>query len=127
LILRRHQEEGVYVLDFALRSWPPREPVCIRWNYPQWERAADLDPSALWTGRKPKKDAPAAEEWNAERLAALCTAPMTPAASVLLRATNTGLSRAKASMWLTEALHKGLLREFRGPGKGGAKLVSPPP
>ena len=48
LILRRHQEDGAYVLDVAVRSWPPAAPLCLRWRFPQWELAPDLDPAALW-------------------------------------------------------------------------------
>ncbi len=48
LILRRHQEEGAYVLDLVMRSWPPLEPFCVRWHHPLWELAEDLDPADLW-------------------------------------------------------------------------------
>ena len=79
LILRRHQEEGVYVVDAALRSWPPTSPFCIRWHYPLWELAPDLDPAELWKPRKAvKKDETPFEAWDVQRFAALCPAEPTP-------------------------------------------------
>ncbi len=50
LILRRHQEEGAYVLDLVMRSWPAAPPFCIRRRFPLWELAEDLDPAELMEG-----------------------------------------------------------------------------
>jgi AAA domain len=36
LILRPHQEPGCVVLDAAVRSWPPVEPIGLRWQFPLW-------------------------------------------------------------------------------------------
>ena len=47
LILRRHEEQDVVVMDAAVRSWPPRAPRCLRWVWPVWEPVDDLDPTAL--------------------------------------------------------------------------------
>lgn len=30
VVLRPHEEDGVAVLDAAVRSWPPIEPMCMR-------------------------------------------------------------------------------------------------
>lgn len=47
LVLREHTEAGVYVLEAAVRSFPPVEQVCVRFRHPVWEIATDLDPAQL--------------------------------------------------------------------------------
>ena len=47
LILRKHEQDDVVVLDAAVRSWPPVQPRCLRWAFPVWMPADDLDPEAL--------------------------------------------------------------------------------
>lgn len=47
LILRRHEEEDAVVMEAAVRSWPPIPPRCLRWAWPVWMPADDLDPMAL--------------------------------------------------------------------------------
>jgi len=47
LILRRHEEEDAVVMEAKVRSWPPRPPRCLRWAWPVWTPADDLDPTAL--------------------------------------------------------------------------------
>ncbi len=53
LVLREHQEPDCIVLDGAVRSWKPLEPTVLRWRFPVWDVAADLDPAAL---KKPKTE-----------------------------------------------------------------------
>lgn len=45
--LRQHQEDGAVTLDAAPRSFPPLESVALRWEFPVWRLAPDLDPSDL--------------------------------------------------------------------------------
>jgi hypothetical protein len=47
LILRAHKEPGAVVLDAAVRSWPPLVPVALRWTFPVWNPADDLDAADL--------------------------------------------------------------------------------
>lgn len=47
LILRRHEEEDAVVMEAAVRSWPPMPPRCLRWAWPVWTPADDLDPAML--------------------------------------------------------------------------------
>jgi len=47
LVLRRHEEEDAVVMEAAVRSWPPVPPRCLRWAWPVWMPADDLDPAAL--------------------------------------------------------------------------------
>lgn len=54
LVLRPHEENGVVVLDAAVRSWPPLVSRCLQWQFPVWEPADDLDPTQL-RAEKPKR------------------------------------------------------------------------
>jgi hypothetical protein len=47
LILREHDEENAAVLEVALRSFAPVEPMALRWAFPVWVPAPDLDPKQL--------------------------------------------------------------------------------
>ena len=47
LVLRRHEEEDAVIMEAAVRSWPPVPPRCLRWAWPVWMPADDLDPTAL--------------------------------------------------------------------------------
>ena len=51
LVLRPHEEEGVVVAEAAVRSFPPMEPICLRWEYPLWLPEPTADPRKL---RQPK-------------------------------------------------------------------------
>ncbi len=61
LVLRQHEEEGCVVLEAAVRSFAPVEPIGLRWEFPVWTRAWTLDTGAL-KGRKTR-----AEERKDER------------------------------------------------------------
>ena len=47
LVLRRHKEEGVVVMDSVVRSFRSSSPVCLRWDFPLWRRDDSLDPPQL--------------------------------------------------------------------------------
>ena len=47
VVLREHQEPNCVVLDAALRSFPPIEPVVLRWNFPLWIPDDSLDAGKL--------------------------------------------------------------------------------
>lgn len=36
VVLREHEDDGLAVLDAAVRSFPPLEPVALRWEFPLW-------------------------------------------------------------------------------------------
>jgi hypothetical protein len=48
LIVRPHQAENVAVVEAVVRSWPPVERFCIRWEYPAWQLEPEADPRKLW-------------------------------------------------------------------------------
>lgn len=76
LVLRPHEEPGAVVLDAAVRSWPPIQPVCLRWSFPVWNVDHSLDPELLKPerprrSRQRKGDArpekPPEPEWDVDR------------------------------------------------------------
>lgn len=44
LVIRPHAEEGLSVLDAAVRSFPPVEPQTIEFNFPLWRAAMSVEP-----------------------------------------------------------------------------------
>jgi hypothetical protein len=43
----RHEEEGAFAVEFTLRNLPPVAPFVVRWEWPMFHRAAELDPARL--------------------------------------------------------------------------------
>ena len=52
-----HENEGCYIIDSVVRSFPPTQPFVARWDYPHWVLSEDLDASrAAKPGIKKKCD-----------------------------------------------------------------------
>ncbi len=66
LMLTRHEEKNAFVLETTLRNFAPLAPFVVRWEFPVFSRADDLDPQKLQQsgGRTPKHE-------NKELLAAI--------------------------------------------------------
>ena len=47
VILRHHKEKGCVVMESVVRSFPSVEPLCLRWNWPLWNRDDNLNPEDL--------------------------------------------------------------------------------
>jgi AAA domain-containing protein/DnaB helicase-like protein len=47
LVLREHEDNGACVFDGKVRSFAPIEPFSLRWTFPLWALADDLDPTKL--------------------------------------------------------------------------------
>ena len=47
VILRRHKEQGVVVMESVVRSFASVKPLCLRWNWPLWNPDASLNPDEL--------------------------------------------------------------------------------
>jgi AAA domain/DnaB-like helicase N terminal domain len=58
LIFTAHEEADAYTVEPILRNFKPTNPFCVRWHYPVFELATDLDPEKLKStpGRKPQYD-----------------------------------------------------------------------
>src|SRR5690606_25080638 len=53
LVLRPHEDEGIVVLESAVRSWPPMAPQALRWDWPLFTPTDEVDTSALLGAAKP--------------------------------------------------------------------------
>lgn len=126
LVLRPHEENGVVVLDAAVRSWPPVDPTCLRWSFPVWTVDDGLDPAALRPERptkrkEPKADEPPKEpEWTAERFVEsfISAVPITLAELREQTAGVPGLSRRRVSDLLAIAERLDCVRRMQLPGRG---------
>lgn len=125
LVLRPHEEEGVVVLDAAVRSWPPVQSLCLRWDFPLWRRDDTLDPTQLRRERSSKRSRSddQAETWTAERFVeAFVSTPATKQAIVDLAKT-AGISNREAGRLITLAKSEGLLRQEAFDGRNAPRLV----
>lgn len=112
LVLRPHEQDGVLVLDAAVRSWPPIASMCLRQVFPIWIPALDLDPTALRreSSRRTKAaerqpDAPPAPVWDTDRFVSEFIAPdPRTRATVLEAAEKAGLSVRRAETLLRRAV-----------------------
>ncbi|HOD83926.1 MAG: Regulatory protein RepA [Planctomycetes bacterium ADurb.Bin126] len=118
LVLRAHEEDGVVVLDAAVRSWKPIEPMCLRWDFPVFNPAPDLDPAALRPERprrrkenKGRDGGDAKPPWTARRFAeAFFSTEPAGKASVVALAVQAGLSQRQANTLLSAAEAQSLIR-----------------
>jgi len=115
LVLRPHEEPGAVVLEAAVRSWPPIDPVTLRWEYPLWEPAHDLDPAQL-RNDKPKRKSSSEEEpatWTPTMFASqFVTASPQPKDTVIRLARQAGMSVRVAERFLREAEGSGLIHRW---------------
>ncbi|MCL2645416.1 MAG: AAA family ATPase [Phycisphaerales bacterium] len=118
MVLRPHDEEDAVVLDAAVRSWPPVAPRCLRWSYPIWSPADELNPEELRVD-KGKKKAEKKEQWTPQAFvdAFIDDQPVTRSA-ILTKAIDAGLSRWLADN-LLRAADADLLVTRHGEGKRG--------
>jgi hypothetical protein len=121
LILRPHQEPDAAVLEAAVRSWPPIEPICLRWNFPVWTPDDSLDPADLkseWSRRRRKKEKPESKppepEWTVERFVEqfVGLAPQ-EGKSIIALASEQGVSKRKAKDLLKEAEQGGMIHRWK--------------
>lgn len=103
LVLRPHEEPGAVVLEAAVRSWPPVEPMTLRWLFPVWKAAPDLDPTALRSD-KPKRKSDTQNAWTPESfVAAFVTDEPRPRDAILAIAAEAGMAEWKAAKFLRQA------------------------
>jgi hypothetical protein len=93
-----------------VRSFPPIEPFCVRWDFPRWTLADDLDPADLREAKARKKAAPveAPEPWTAARFAeTFLTAEPKTEVMICAEAVGPDLSERKAKLLLRAAVESG--------------------
>ena len=115
MILRAHEEDDAVVLDAAVRSWPPVAPRCLRWSFPVWSAADDLDPAQLRSDGGKKRGEKKAE-WTVETFVEAFVGDVPATRSVILdKAVQAGLSNWLADRLLRAADNDGLVaREGTG-------------
>lgn len=118
LVLRPHEEAGAIVLDAAVRSWSPIDARCLRWDFPVWQPAPDLDPDDIQkSGRRSGKgkDKPAKPEkpepWTPERFveAFIGEKPQLRDEIELAVSEAKGLSKTKSQSLLSVCVERGLV------------------
>lgn len=133
LILRQHKEDNAVVLEAVVRSFPPVAPKCLRWEFPAFSIATDLDPTDLREagprGRKktdptePPK--PVDPPWTAQRFAdAFGKCDPRPRSLILEDARLLGLSGRLAEQLLQAAIDRNLLFAWRENGANTRMLVA---
>ena len=121
LVLRPHADEGVVVMESAIRSFAPMPPMCIRWEWPRWTPAPECDPADL-ADVKPKRikaeqaavdPTPNPEPWTPERFAAtFAAADPREQKLIMSRAELAGVSARQAPMLCRLAIADGLLHRW---------------
>lgn len=121
LVLRPHEADGAVVVDAVVRSWEPVPSLCLRWQYPTWTLADDLDPTELRGLKRRKREATAdappvkesPPEWTPQMFADafLATEPRTKA-SIIDAAVRAKLSQAKAGRLLDQCEEGGLAHRW---------------
>jgi hypothetical protein len=113
LILRPHEEPNVAVLEAAVRSWPPREPMCLRWEFPLWHQATELDPHALQG--KAQATGKAKHTWSVEEFIEECVMPHDPCSQnkIVYAAGQLEIPERKAKGLIEIGLTEGLLAKER--------------
>ena len=118
LILRRHEEEAVVVMESAIRSWPAQRPLCLRFDFPVWNVAQDLDPTRLkQEGKRRAKaevedaeTAPEEPEWTTPRFVETFIGPKPKSvARILEEGEQAGASMRRAKRFLELAEEEGLI------------------
>jgi hypothetical protein len=135
IIIRPHQEAGAVVLEAAVRSFPPVPATCLRWTFPVWTPALDLDPMLLRSARSKRRgtgdEKPAKEPkevWNAKRFAATFgRKELQPRSVVLDEARAARLSDRKANDLLRAALDREFLFEVKVNRRNLITSVRPEP
>jgi len=112
LILRPHEEDGIIVLESAVRSWPPMAPRALEWDWPLFTPTDEVDTSALLGVTKPGKPKAVPLEDFVDQ----CIATGDPCSkrSVIYEANQRlGLSGRKAEEMLDLAMERGLASRIR--------------
>lgn len=131
MVLRHHQEPGCVVVDAAVRSWPPIEPKCLRWDFPVWHSDDNLDSADLKPDRPPrkaKKEKEPGEDWSPERFAeAFVTETPRLMQSVRSDAHKAGMSQNLVKTLQADAEQKQLIYRWTYGANRAAELATVPP
>lgn len=121
LVLRQHEEPGAVVLDAAVRSWAPIEPMVLRWEFPLWRPAPELDPTRLRTERpgRTSRNTPGDvgdDEWTVEQFVERFISSASPISAADLRESvrgERGLSWRRVMDLIEIAEARGIIHRWR--------------
>lgn len=134
VILRPHEQPNVVVMEAAARSWPPLEPLCLRWKFPIFSEDTSLDPTLLRPER-PKRTAksetektPTEPAWTHQRFAAefVGEAPQLRD-GILAKAVDAGLAERRAEKLFQYAEGAGLIHAWPNFVKNKRGFANVPP
>jgi hypothetical protein len=112
LILRPHEEDGIIVLESAVRSWPPMAPRALKWDWPLFTPTDEVDTSALLgTGKSGKSKAVPLDDFVDQCIAT--GDPCSKRAVIYEANQRLGLSERKAEEMLDLAMERGLASRIR--------------
>lgn len=126
LVLRSHQEANCVALGAVARSFPPIDPVGLRWSFPVWNHDAALDATQLRgeysRPTRSQSERGAERALTTERFVdTFCDQPRTRDEIALL-ATKQGVSGRKAKQHIQAAITGGLLSESQYDGRSAPRL-----
>ena len=130
VILRRHKEKDVVVMESVVRSVPSVAPICLRWSWPVWNRDDSLDPAEL-DGKKEDVRANEPDPAQiAERLSELVTDPPSVKGVFVESVRNFyGIQAKTARLAVESAITSGYIRcerlEHPPEGQHAAKFILP--
>jgi hypothetical protein len=128
LVLRPHEEDDVVVLEAAVRSWPPVMPRCLRWAFPVWLPADDLDPALLRSEQtKRKRVADQQPAWDIDRFTtAFVNDEPRVIEAILIDANTQGINDLRAKKFLRAAEAAGRIYSH-SLGRGRLAYATQPP
>lgn len=120
LVLRQHTEPEAVVLEAAVRSWKPIEPVALRWEFPVWNPDDTLDPADLkpeYSRAKKRKPAepdpdPIVADEAADFAERFVGATPRTKAAIVDAAVLAGVTQTRASNLLKRACGRGLIHPW---------------
>lgn len=120
LSLRPHAEERCAVMAGVVRSWPPFEAKPLRWIYPLWVPAPELDPTDLLAPNRKKKSSvpelpaePSEPVWTPELFTEKFVTDAPRAASkIVTEATAAGIPERRAKILLNQSEGMNLIHRW---------------
>jgi len=110
LAIRQHNEPNAAVIAGVVRSFAPFEPFALRWEYPKWQLAPDLDPNDLKkpTTRRTRQEKapkePPPPKWDVDQFVdAFISEQPRPRTKIIAEAKANGMSHRAAETLLQEA------------------------
>jgi hypothetical protein len=130
IIGRAHDDPNAVVIDAALRSFPPVRPFCLRWRFPLWVPAPELDPGLLKKEhpirpRAKEREVPTATAFDPAKFVADFLTPSPRKKSVIIAAAEAaGLTGRMAGNLLALAEDQGKAHRWKVPGSNAAHYAN---